>query len=211
MDQPKRNEHNRDKILQTGMQLFARKGYHGTGLKEVLNACQVPKGSFYNYFDSKEQFAIDVLEYQYQQDDKKWERWDAMTSGDSLTRFRASLQLFIEDYEQDPNTSGCLLTNLMGEIGNASDSFRQIIDSSCNRVIDHIEKHFYDAQLEGSFRQDFSARALAQLFWDSWQGALLRTKVEASTQPLVDVADMLCSLFAPPITPTIKDRSNHEA
>ncbi|RTE66304.1 TetR family transcriptional regulator [Amphritea opalescens] len=197
MTRPKRNEHNKERILQTGMELFNRKGYHGTGLKEILDACQVPKGSFYNYFASKEQFAVAVLEYSHQLDDEKWESWNAHSTGDIRTQFRASLNLFIEEYKEDPITTGSLLTNLMGEIGNASDSFRQIIDSSCSRVIDCIEIHFQNAQQEGSFRDDLPARALAQLFWDCWQGALLRTKVEASTQPLSDAADMLYTLFAP--------------
>lgn len=209
MNRPKKNEHNREKILQTGIELFSRKGYHGTGLKEILNTCQVPKGSFYNYFESKEQFAVAVLEYQHQQDDAKWERRGAMTSGDMRARFRGALQVFIEEYEQDPDHCGSLLTNLMGEVGNASESFRQIIDSSCTRVIDCIEKDCREAQLEGSFRNDMPPRALAQLFWDCWQGALLRTKVEASTQPLSDAADMLCTLFAP-INPTTKDKPHNE-
>lgn len=204
MTTPKRNEHNREKIIQTGLELFSRKGYHGTGLKEILDTCQVPKGSFYNYFESKEQFAVEVLAYQHQHDDAKWEQRSAMSSGNIQERFRAALQIFIEDYEQDPERCGSLLTNLMGEVGNASESFRKIINSSCTQVIDCIEKDFIKAQIEGSFRNDIPARVLAQLFWDSWQGALLRTKVEASTQPLNDTADMLCKLFAP-FNPTTKD------
>ncbi|UTW04503.1 TetR/AcrR family transcriptional regulator [Amphritea atlantica] len=212
MNIPKRNEHNREKILQTGMELFNRKGYHGTGLKEILDTCQVPKGSFYNYFESKEQFAVEVLEYSHQLEDEKWGQRTSSIEGNLLEQFCLALNLFIADYEQDPDATGCLLTNMMGEIGNASDSFREIISLSCNRVINCIEEHFKEGQLQGCFRDDLPARAMAQLFWDSWQGALLRTKVEASTTPLREVADTIYKLYAPlenPATNT-KDGDKNE-
>ncbi|WP_299199575.1 TetR/AcrR family transcriptional regulator [uncultured Amphritea sp.] len=210
MTRPKRNEHNREKILQTGMDLFNRKGYHGTGLKEILDSCQVPKGSFYNYFESKEQFAVEVLEYSHQLEDEKWDERTSAAEGHLLKRFLYAINLFIEDYENDPDSTGCLLTNMMGEVGNASDSFREIIRLSCDRVIDCIEESFKEGQLQGSFRADIPARALAQLFWDSWQGALLRTKVEASTTPLREVADTIFKLFAPLENPETKDGDNNE-
>ncbi|MGZ8188833.1 MAG: TetR/AcrR family transcriptional regulator, partial [Methylosarcina sp.] len=54
---------NRDNILNRGVSLLMQQGYHGTGLKEILDAVQIPKGSFYNYFDSKESFAAEVIQH----------------------------------------------------------------------------------------------------------------------------------------------------
>ena len=39
-------------------ELFAEKGYYGVGLKELLDSCGVPKGSFYYYFPNGK---IDLL------------------------------------------------------------------------------------------------------------------------------------------------------
>ena len=210
MNRPKRNEHNREKILETGQELFKQNGYHGTGLKQILDACQVPKGSFYNYFESKEQFAIEVLEYHHHQETEKWDQRIESQDGNILQKFRGSIELFIQEYEEDPEAGGCLLTNLMGEIGNASDSFRAIIELSSTRVINTITEDFRDAQEQGEIRQDLSPRAMAQLFWDSWQGALLRTKVEASPEPLRQVADTITLLFAPVVTPADPNGNNNE-
>ena len=196
MNRSRRNEHNRDKILETGMELFNRQGYNGTGLKEILDACQVPKGSFYNYFESKEQFAVEVLEYHHQQENQKWTEFHDTLAGNRVARMRTVLNQFISEHEQDCDKQGCLLTNMMGEVGNASESFRQIIQHSSNQVLQCIEEDFRLAQLEGSMRSDLPASAMARLFWDSWQGALLRTKVEASTTPLREVVDNLFTLLA---------------
>lgn len=204
MNRPKRNEHNRELILEKGMELFNRRGYHGTGLKEILDACQVPKGSFYNYFPSKEQFAVEVLEYHHQQETEKWEQHHSTLDCDRLTRMRLMLNQFVEEHEQDNEMHGCLLTNLMGEIGNASESFREIIQHSASRVLECIEEDFLLAQQEGVMRTDMPASAMAHLFWDAWQGALLRTKVETSTAPLREVIEHLFNLFQPPGSDTAK-------
>ena len=55
-------KHDKEKILQSGEALFRAKGYHATGINEVLKSSGVSKGSFYNYFDSKEDFALQVVD-----------------------------------------------------------------------------------------------------------------------------------------------------
>lgn len=62
----KRDE-KREMVLKEAMRLFSHKGYFGTGINEILSACQIPKGSFYYYFpDGKEQLAAEVLHYAYE-------------------------------------------------------------------------------------------------------------------------------------------------
>jgi len=53
----------KNRILQIGAEIIHRKGYNHTGIQEILNAAQVPKGSFYNYFKSKEDFGLHVIDY----------------------------------------------------------------------------------------------------------------------------------------------------
>ena len=48
----------RSSILDAGAALMLRKGYHGTGIQKIVDAAGVPKGSFYNYLKSKEDFAL---------------------------------------------------------------------------------------------------------------------------------------------------------
>ncbi|MBN3561719.1 TetR/AcrR family transcriptional regulator [Aliamphritea spongicola] len=198
MNRPKRNEHNRETILQKGMELFNRRGYHGTGIKEILDACQVPKGSFYNYFESKEQFGVEVLNYHHAQEIAKWRDHFATTEGRRLQQIRVMIDSFVDDYRQDPNLCGCLLTNLMGEVGNLSDSFRKVVQTSSDEVISFMTEDLIIAQSEGDVRTDIPVEAMAKIFWDSWQGALLRTKVGGSTQPLHETVDTLFSLFKAP-------------
>jgi len=47
----------RDHLVEVGLQTFRAGGYNHTGVKDLVAAADVPKGSFYYYFDSKEDFA----------------------------------------------------------------------------------------------------------------------------------------------------------
>ena len=51
----------RDHLLQVGLRRIRSLGYAATGVKEILDEADVPKGSFYHHFASKEAFAKEVL------------------------------------------------------------------------------------------------------------------------------------------------------
>ena len=51
------------KILQQGAELVYRQGFNNTGIQEILESAGVPKGSFYFYFKSKEQFGLELIDY----------------------------------------------------------------------------------------------------------------------------------------------------
>jgi len=55
-------DNKRSTIITAGADLMLRKGYHGTGIQEIVDGAGVPKGSFYNYFKSKEDFALAAME-----------------------------------------------------------------------------------------------------------------------------------------------------
>ncbi|MCA0315662.1 MAG: TetR family transcriptional regulator C-terminal domain-containing protein [Candidatus Melainabacteria bacterium] len=58
----KRRGETRDKLIEAGLQLMLAKGYTNTGIQEIVNQAGVPKGSFYHYFDSKESFALAIID-----------------------------------------------------------------------------------------------------------------------------------------------------
>ena len=77
-----------------------------------------------------------------------------------------------------------MLGNLIGELGETSDVCRMALQTSLNRYCDIWELGLSRAQNEGTIRTDKSARELADLWVNAWQGALLRMKVEQSVAPL---------------------------
>src|SRR5574337_1694674 len=52
----------REALIRAGVELLTEKGFNSVGLEEVLRRVGVPKGSFYHYFSSKDDFGRQVLE-----------------------------------------------------------------------------------------------------------------------------------------------------
>jgi len=51
----------RERIIANATELFAAKGYHGTTIDEIVQATGIAKGTFYIYFDSKEELLVEVI------------------------------------------------------------------------------------------------------------------------------------------------------
>jgi TetR/AcrR family transcriptional repressor of nem operon len=57
-----RHDNTRQHILETGQRIIVGKGFASVGLNEILSSAGVPKGSFYHYFASKEQYGEALLQ-----------------------------------------------------------------------------------------------------------------------------------------------------
>jgi len=62
-----RSRQTRERIITAGRELFARKGYQRTGVKEIARAAGVAVGSFYAYFPDKPALFLEITEGYYRQ------------------------------------------------------------------------------------------------------------------------------------------------
>lgn len=174
----------REQLLNEGVSLLMKQGYHGTGLQEILETVKVPKGSFYNYFASKEEFGAEVIAHYIQPFIVRLENHLQNPDRDALTAIRLYFDELIALTEQEGFQGGCLLGNLMGEIGDTSEVCRLALKTAVNRYRDLLEAGLLKAQQQGTVRTDKTAQTMADLLTDAWQGALLRMKIEQSILPL---------------------------
>lgn len=184
MEQIKQKQINRENLLNHGVSLLMQQGYHGTGLKEILDAVQIPKGSFYNYFGSKENFAAESVAHYITPYIAQLQRYLAESENNALAALERYLNEGIAELEKTEFKGGCLLGNLIGEVGDTSDVCRTALQRALDRYRDVWELGLSRAQFEGSIRTDKTAREMADLWVNAWQGALLRMKIEQSTAPL---------------------------
>jgi TetR/AcrR family transcriptional regulator, transcriptional repressor for nem operon len=181
----------RERLLEEGVALLMEQGYHGTGLQEIVQKVGVPKGSFYNYFPSKEDFSAAVVRHYIdpfiRQLDAHLQRQDVSAEA-ALRRYFDEL---IAETEQKNFKGGCLLGNLIGEIGDTSELCQTALREAVHRYREKLREGLARGQKEGSFRKDMDARDMADFLVNVWQGALLRMKIERSVRPLAQVSDML--------------------
>jgi len=174
----------REKLLDQGVQMLMTQGYHGTGIKEILDTVQVPKGSFYNYFGSKEEFAAEAITHYIEPFIDRLTAHLQNPQINGLTALKNYYTELISEIEQADFKGGCLLGNLMGEMGDTSEICRHALMTAVERYNALQQTALERAQKQGSVRKDRSAKNMADLLANSWQGALLRMKIEKSAQPL---------------------------
>ena len=173
-------------------------GYHGTGLQEILDAANIPKGSFYNYFGSKENFGAEVIQHYIDPFITQLTAHLQQSDTDALGAIQLYFDELIAELEKNEFKGGCLLGNLMGEIGDTSDICRKSLQSAVNRYRDLLKSGLAKAQQQGAVRLDKSAEEMADLLLNTWQGALLRMKIEKSSAPVEQCCrDLLGDFFKP--------------
>ncbi len=181
--------------------MLMEQGYHGTGLKDVLETVGIPKGSFYHYFASKEAFVAEAISHYI---DPFIQRLDAYIQDpqlDGLTAIRRYYAELICEVEQGGFKGGCLLGNLMGEVGDTSELCRHSLKVAVDHYRDIQKSALFRAQQEGAVRNDLNAECMADLLVDNWQGALLRMKIEQSVQPLQQCMQVLLDDYFLPKIP----------
>lgn len=185
----------RKQLLDQGVNLLMLQGYHGTGLQEILDTVNVPKGSFYSYFSTKEDFCAEVIAHYIQPFIEQLETHLQNPEQDALTALQKYFAELIAVVEQSHFKGGCLLGNLMGEIGDTSEICRLALKLAVERYRDILQQGLAKAQQQSTIRSDKSAQQMADLLTDAWQGALLRMKIEKSIEPLQRCCDDLLGDF----------------
>lgn len=196
MARPRRSEHSRQQLLELGAAMLSEKGYNGTGIKEILDAANVPKGSFYNFFSSKEDFAAEIIANYGTDLFAKMDAFLASSESYPAAEVLKTLQIAaLKVIESKEYRQTCLIGSMASEIAASSDQCRQQLDNLYERWVARLEKVIGRGQQQGDFRQDIEARVLAELFWNQWQGSLVRIKVEMNSDGSLQTLDAMLQLL----------------
>jgi TetR/AcrR family transcriptional regulator, transcriptional repressor for nem operon len=174
----------RDHLIDVGLDLMHRHGFNATGLTEILQAADVPKGSFYHFFGSKEEFAAAALE-RYAA--RAAERSAAVLSDATtspLKRLKSYFAGLVKISGQHGPVPGCLLGRFSLEIAAKSPQLRKRISASFARWQHTIAAVIEQAVTGRELPADTNAEALAGFLLNSWEGALLRSQADKSDAPL---------------------------
>ena len=180
-----------ERLLAAGLDLLLRQGYNGTGIQQITEQAGVPKGSFYNHFDSKEAFAAAIVDLYSEHSKTSWERWMRGAPADPMAAIRHVFGAMLDHHERAKCKAGCLIGNLAAEVAPASKLCRQKLQAAQLAWRERLAALIRAAQGARQIRDDVDATALSALTWSAWEGALLRMKVEGSVRPLRECVVMV--------------------
>jgi TetR/AcrR family transcriptional repressor of nem operon len=176
--------HSKDDILQVGLDIILTKGFNGTGVEAILKQANVPKGSFYNFFSSKEEFGLAIIDKYVTE---IGERFHAIFNDESLPpleRIKKSFEALIARFEGNDCSKGCLIGNLSLEMSDQYEKIRQRLEQSLQGWTKALSRLLLHAQKDKTIPEDLDPEMLAENLISSFQGALLRSKVKKSPEPL---------------------------
>ena len=187
--------HNKDDIVQVGLELVLSRGFTATGVEAILKQANVPKGSFYNFFSSKEEFALAII------DKFVADRVEVLypiyrdVSLPPLERVKKSFETLIATFAGADCSKGCLIGNLGQEMANQFENVRQRLEKSLQEWTRALSELLFQAQKEKTIPPDLNTDMLADNLISSFQGALLRSKVKKSPEPLNNFIHLYFDVF----------------
>ena len=188
----------RDLILAKGADVMTRRGYHGTGVQEIVQAAGIPKGSFYHYFASKEDFALQALEFVYQ---PRLARY-AEALGNAALSPRARILGYYCDLRehfsrQEKAQYHCFIGSLSFEMAELLPAIGEQVESIQQASVEILQRCLEQAQQAGELSADEDCGNLAVFISNAWQGVLARLKVGGNLNVLEAFITRLQLLLQP--------------
>jgi len=167
----------REALIRCGMELLTEQGFINTGLDQILKKVNVPKGSFYHYFENKDAFGFVVLDSYSEYFIHKLEKHLVHSDLPALDRLLAFIQDATDGVERYNFKRGCLVGNLAQELGSSHDLFKEKLENAFFEWKLRIEQCLILAQIEGTVSDKADCKALADFFWIGWEGAVMHAKL----------------------------------
>jgi TetR/AcrR family transcriptional regulator, transcriptional repressor for nem operon len=172
------NPETRSRLLKRGADLICSRGFNATGVQEITAAANVPKGSFYNYFDSKEAFAVEILTEYWGSIVEFYEPILRETDTPPLSRIVRYFRGLADFHERQRFAVGCLIGNMALEVTPSSEEVRAKLVNVYREWSAALVECLRDAQAREELPQGKDPHQLAATLIDAFEGAVMRAKVE---------------------------------
>jgi TetR/AcrR family transcriptional regulator, transcriptional repressor for nem operon len=181
----------REQLLDAAMTRFRASGFNGSGVKDITDLAGVPKGSFYNHFESKEELGAEIV------------RLYGAAQGPAADPALPPLVALRHDFaskaaaiEAGSFTRGCLYGDFGNELAAHSEPIRAEVEAGLSTWSDSVTAQLAAARSAGALVSPLDDATLGRFLVASWQGAVVRAKVSRSRAPLEDFLHVLDALLS---------------
>ncbi|MFS4581079.1 TetR/AcrR family transcriptional regulator [Phaeobacter sp. C3_T13_0] len=185
-------------ILDTGRALTAQRGYTSVGLTELLTAAQVPKGSFYHYFASKEDYGCALLHHYA--DQYRLELAPTLNNPTLSGRDQILSYVTVWQQRQSSDMAGqkCLIVKLAAEISDLSPAMRSILQKAVEGITARLMACLCKGQEDGSLTSDLDPVQTATTLYQIWLGASLMAHLSQNGTPFETAMAQTKAMLPPP-------------
>ena len=188
------SKYKREDILQAGIDILTVKGFSGLGVQNVLKACGIPKGSFYNFFESKDTFVIEALSMYNEGVRSLLTHIDGNSALNQLEKIYAYYSAANDFFYNKGNLRTCPMMNTISD-DVENKAIVQLVRTSMDMHKSFIAKWIKAASANGLIQTQTDPIKLTHMIYDNYHGVVLRMKYENSRQPLENFMDHVLPLY----------------
>jgi TetR/AcrR family transcriptional regulator, transcriptional repressor for nem operon len=189
----------KERILEAAAGLMLEKSFHSVGLNEILAVVQMPKGSFYHHFESKEQFGVELLRHSAERSLEYRRKLLASPTAeaDPFQRLMTYLESIVAQVLANEGKCPCLIIKLASEVVDFSPPMREALAAGQRRWIGLLQSVIEEGIARGTIARRFCPAEMAVIMQDLWCGAMQRSAIDRSATPLREAITFLRSLLTP--------------
>jgi TetR/AcrR family transcriptional repressor of nem operon len=188
---------NREKLIRAGVRAIREHGYANVGVREITATAEVSHGSFTNHFRTKEAFGVVILDREYERIEQIVDRTLRNAKRSPVEKLWDYFETITSTLEASNWRYGSIIGNLSAEVPEHCELLRahlvKIWRMQTNSLTDVISM----GQASGDIRGDLDAHGVATTLLSSWEGAVMRMKVERSPEPLECLKCIIFSALLP--------------
>ncbi|MGD0211574.1 MAG: TetR/AcrR family transcriptional regulator [Desulfomonilia bacterium] len=173
----RRSAETQERLMHSALKLFARRGYTATTIEDITNAADIGKGTFFNYFPSKEHIFAAQAQRQAEKTLKSIE--NMRHSKESMKQLVRKL---IMSYVDEDNISPTMYRNILVAIC-SNDSVRTLMAEGIERARKTLAELMLLGQKRGEIRDDLTPVEAAVEFQRTFSGTMLLWAFAPSERP----------------------------
>lgn len=159
---PRQPSDPKERIVQAALRLFAARGYHHTGIADILRESGINRGTLYYYFPSKKELGFAVIDEQVRQ----------MAERGAARHLRTDahpIDMMLEMIDELPGlakleTGEALTPSIAARLGAVDPDFRDRLSAAYGAMIDELEVILRRGAAQGQIADSVDSRVLAYLF-----------------------------------------------
>lgn len=176
----------RDRLLEVGAQAISDLSFNGCGLAEILRRAGVPKGSFYHYFESKEDFGVALIERESDEYVRCMRPLVEDHARSPIARLRAVFETGREECIRNGPARRCLIPKLALETARLSEPVHAAVKKAYDQWSAQLSQIIREGQARGEIGRHHDPDHLASVLVMLWEGATIRMQIDRSLRPLDD-------------------------
>jgi len=181
-----------DEVLNSAMQLFWRKGYATTSIKDLTDVTNLQPGSLYGTFKNKRSLFLQSLDFYFLNLYESIHRI-LHSNKEPLERIKEFFNYFISQSVKDNDRKSCLLVNTLLEIPPEDKEINKQVRDMFLKIENEFSKILVEAQDKGDLGIKENPQVLAKMLMSGIFGLQVYNRMQPDQKDLENIVENLLS------------------